>query len=132
MQDVVKQFEFRRGLIHFYERYLIDHKMKDHVVVMGNDFAMEAKYARGTLTIFDIVGFRLLIYEVPFITVPSIAVTGINLTKEIGELKQDQKRIDQTDIQIEAVTEGIYNREFMPYKQLVHDALKETLLFYAA
>lgn len=74
MHDVVKQNDFRRGLIHFYERYLIDHKMKDHVVVMGNNFSMEAKYARGTLTIFDIAGFRVLIYEVPYISVPSMAI----------------------------------------------------------
>lgn len=48
--------------------------MKDHVVVMGNNFSMEAKYARGTLTIFDIAGFRVLIYEVPYISVPSMAI----------------------------------------------------------
>eukprot|EP00352_Strombidinopsis_acuminata_P000008 CAMPEP_0176340364 /NCGR_PEP_ID=MMETSP0126-20121128/1518_1 /TAXON_ID=141414 ORGANISM="Strombidinopsis acuminatum, Strain SPMC142" /NCGR_SAMPLE_ID=MMETSP0126 /ASSEMBLY_ACC=CAM_ASM_000229 /LENGTH=68 /DNA_ID=CAMNT_0017684535 /DNA_START=304 /DNA_END=510 /DNA_ORIENTATION=- len=68
--------------------------MRDHVVVMGNNFGMEAKCARGTLTIFDIVGFRVLIYEVPFISVPSATVSGINLEKEINAIKEDQKRVD--------------------------------------
>jgi len=55
---------------------------------------MEAKYARGTLTIFNIVDFTLLIYEVPFISVPSVIVQPINLQDQLKALTDDTKRVD--------------------------------------
>lgn len=93
---------------------------------------MEAKYARGTLTIFNIVDFTLLIYEVPFISVPSSIVQPINLQTELKALTEDNNRIDQLALNIEVMNHGVYRHDYMPYKQLTQDALKETLLWYAS
>jgi hypothetical protein len=75
--------------------------LEHYVAIFGQDYLLQVKYSKGSLIILDVIGFSLLLYEVPYISVPTILKED-SLTdeeyKKIVEDKNEQELLDRIRI----------------------------------
>ncbi|TNV81617.1 hypothetical protein FGO68_gene3409 [Halteria grandinella] len=84
--DVVKLKPFRERLVGFIHNQLIkEGSLQHYVVLMGTQFMLQVKYRKGSMMKLDICGHTLLLYEVPFIDVPTLPEASRLKESEIEE-----------------------------------------------
>ena len=77
---------------------MIRGKLDHYVVVIGNEFMLQVKYRKGSMIRFEITGTTVLLYEVPYISVPSLKDSDKLTDKEYEEIAD--KKEDSVQIQI--------------------------------
>lgn len=64
--------------------------LEHYVVLMGTQFMLQVKYRKGSMIKFDIYGHTLLLYEVPYIDVPTLADSAMLKTAEILKIVEQK------------------------------------------
>lgn len=64
--------KFKKELVYQIYNQLLRAKYEHYVVVLGTDYMLQVKYSKGTMIKFDILGVIVLLYEVPYIAVPTL------------------------------------------------------------
>ena len=72
LADIMKLLKFRKELTLFIQIQLIKGGKEHYVVVCGQDYTLQVKYKKGSMITFDILGYQILLYEVPYICVPTL------------------------------------------------------------
>lgn len=67
---------------------------------MGTQYMLQVKYRKRSMVKFDISGHTLLLYEVPFIDVPTLPEASMVRDKEIEEAKE-KRPLKEGDVSIE-------------------------------
>jgi hypothetical protein len=57
------------------------------VVVLGTHYMLQVKYRKGSMIKLDLLGQTILLYEVPYIDVPTLPDTSRIFNKEMAEIK---------------------------------------------
>jgi len=64
--------KFKKELVFQVYNQLLRGKYEHYVVVLGTDYMLQVKYSKGSMIKFDILGMIVLLYEVPYISVPTL------------------------------------------------------------
>lgn len=57
------------------------------MVALGSDYMLQLKYSKGSMAKFDVLGTMLLMYEVPYIAVPTLKDADYLSDKEVEMIK---------------------------------------------
>lgn len=72
ISELMKSNKFKKDLALFIYNQLVRGKLEHYVVVIGVEYMLQVKYRKGSMIRFDITGTLVLLYEVPYISVPSL------------------------------------------------------------
>ncbi len=72
LSEVIRNKQFKEELVAFIYNQMIKGGYEHYVILMGSHYMLQVKYRKGTMIKFDIGGVTLLMYEVPFIDVPTL------------------------------------------------------------
>ena len=98
LAELMKSSKFKKDLASHVYNQLIRGKLEHYVVVIGNDYMLQVKYRKGSMIRFEITGTTVLLYEVPYISVPSIKDSDTLKDKEYEEIPD--KKEESVQIQI--------------------------------
>jgi hypothetical protein len=101
LSNLVKQREFREKLVAFIHNQLIkEGSLQHYVVMMGTQYMLQVKYRKASMIKFDIAGHTLLMYEVPYIDVPTLTDASKLRDSELEESKA-KNALREGDVRIE-------------------------------
>ena len=87
--DVVKLKPFREKLVAYIHNQLIKEGSCQHyVVLMGTQYMLQVKYRKGSMMKLEACGHTILLYEVPYIDVPTLPESSKLLDKELEESRK--------------------------------------------
>lgn len=119
----MRQQAFREELVGFVHNQLIKEGTLEHyVVLMGTQYMLQVKYKKGSMIKFDVGGHTLLLYEVPYIDVPTLPEASKVSAKEVEGLV--------TEVQVEEKQCVIDDAYFDYMKPHVVKAVKEAAQWY--
>jgi len=70
--EVIKLESFRLELVSFINMQMKRGNLGQYVAIIGQDYTLQVKYSKTSMAKFDILGFVLLLYEIPYITVATL------------------------------------------------------------
>ncbi|CDW78550.1 UNKNOWN [Stylonychia lemnae] len=126
VNDLMKIGKFKKELLFHIYNQLIRAKYEHYVVVLGTEYMLQVKYSKGSMVKFDILGVIVLLYEVPYISVPTIRDNEQVFEKEFEKL--DKSKIDEIIITVKQ--HQVNDSQFDGAKQMIEQGLKESLLWY--
>lgn len=56
------------------------------MVALGSDYMLQLKYSKNSMAKFDVLGTMLLMYEVPYIAVPTLKDADYLFDKEVESI----------------------------------------------
>lgn len=74
MSEFMKIEKFKKELVFQIYNQLIRAGKEHYVVVLGSDYTTQVKYSKGSMIKFDLFGNIILLYEVPYISVPTLKI----------------------------------------------------------
>lgn len=66
-----------------YNQLIKEGSLEHYVVLMGTQYMLQVKYRKGSMIKFEICGHTMLLYEVPFIDVPTLQDSAMVKASEI-------------------------------------------------
>jgi hypothetical protein len=82
----MKIVKFRKELVLVITHQLIKAKMEHYVVVLGQEYTLQVKYRKRSMIRFEVCGWPLLMYEVPYICVPTLEDTDMVQDEELDKI----------------------------------------------
>lgn len=128
LSDLMKDNKFKKAFVSELYNQLIRAKYEHYVVVLGSDYMLQVKYSKGSMIKFEILGQLVLLYEVPYLAVPTIK-DAERLTDQEYEQIEDREKKEQ-DVRVTVKQQDIRVPVFEGFEQMLEKSLKESLVWY--